>query len=117
MSGEKKAEKKKSKKIIKKVVFMGPQGVGKTTLIHRLMEDLFQTDYQPTVSPQFSIHETKTHVFQFWDTSGNEMYQSFTQYYLRGADLCVLVYNIVDLVSYYDLTLWRDFYLSVQANK
>lgn len=40
--------------------------------------------------------------------SGQELYRSLAQQYYRGADCCVLVFDVTDPISFENLDQWRD---------
>lgn len=45
---------------------------------------------------------------QLWDTAGQERFQSLGLAFYRGADACVLVYDVSDAASFQKLSYWRD---------
>ena len=49
---------------------------------------------------------------QCWDTAGQEQYFSLNTVFYKGANCCVLVYDITDLASFASLAQWRDRFLS-----
>ena len=49
--------------------------------------------------------------FQIWDTAGQERFQSLGGAFYRGADCCVLVYDITNAKSFESLESWRDEFL------
>lgn len=53
--------------------------------------------------------------FQIWDTAGQERFQSLGVAFYRGADCCVLVFDVVSPTSFKDLDSWRDEFL-IQAS-
>lgn len=55
------------------------------------------------------------HKFQIWDTAGQERFQSLGVAFYRGADGCVLVYDVTSSHSFKSLDSWRDEYL-IQAS-
>jgi Ras-related protein Rab-7A len=55
------------------------------------------------------------HSPQLWDTAGQERFQSLGVAFYRGADCCVLVYDVNNSKSFEALDSWRDEFL-VQAN-
>lgn len=59
-----------------KLVFLGDQGVGKTSMITRFMYDTFDTGYQATIGIDFLSKtmylEDRTVRLQLWDTAGQE---------------------------------------------
>jgi Ras-related protein Rab-7A len=52
---------------------------------------------------------------QIWDTAGQERFQSLGVAFYRGADCCVLVYDVNNSKSFEALDSWRDEFL-IQAN-
>jgi len=59
-----------------KLVFLGDQSVGKTSIITRFMYDTFDTRYQATIGIDFLSKtmylEDRTVRLQLWDTAGQE---------------------------------------------
>ena len=51
---------------------------------------------------------------QIWDTAGQERFQSLGVAFYRGADCCVLTYDVTDPESFKSLDSWRDEFL-IQA--
>lgn len=52
---------------------------------------------------------------QLWDTAGQERFQSLGVAFYRGADCCVLVYDVNNSKSFETLDSWRDEFL-IQAS-
>ncbi|KAG5986574.1 hypothetical protein E4U43_005456, partial [Claviceps pusilla] len=50
-----------------------------------------------------------------WDTAGQERFQSLGVAFYRGADCCVLVYDVNNAKSFEALESWRDEFL-IQAS-
>ena len=51
------------------------------------------------------------HVTQVWDTAGQERFRSLGVAFYRGADCCLLVYDVTDPHSFSTLDEWRDEFL------
>jgi len=54
---------------------------------------------------------------QIWDTAGQERFQSLGGAFYRGADCCVIVYDITNAKSFESLDTWRDEFLLQGAPK
>jgi len=54
-------------------------------------------------------------VLQIWDTAGQERFQSLGVAFYRGADCCVLVFDVTNANSFKTLDSWRDEFL-IQAS-
>lgn len=51
------------------------------------------------------------HARQLWDTAGQERFQSLGVAFYRGADCCVLVFDVNSSKSFETLDSWRDEFL------
>lgn len=95
-----------------KVVVLGDSGVGKTTIIHHYINNEFRADFKSTIGADFSskiITENGISVdLQIWDTAGEERFHSVGAAFYRGADACILVYDITQQESFMKLQNWRD---------
>ena len=50
-------------------------------------------------------------IWQIWDTAGQERFQSLGVAFYRGADACLLVYDVTDPRSFDSLDSWRNEFL------
>jgi len=49
--------------------------------------------------------------WQIWDTAGQERFQSLGVAFYRGADCCVLVFDVNSMKSFENLNNWREEFL------
>ncbi|CCH58508.1 hypothetical protein TBLA_0A07180 [Henningerozyma blattae CBS 6284] len=108
------------KKQILKVIILGDSGVGKTSLMHRYVNDKYSQQYKATIGADFltkevAIDNDTTATMQVWDTAGQERFQSLGVAFYRGADCCVLVYDVTNPKSFENIKSWRDEFL-IHAN-
>ncbi|KAJ4463034.1 putative Ras-related protein Rab-7A [Paratrimastix pyriformis] len=98
-----------------KVIFLGDQSVGKTSLLNQFIQKRFQKKYKATLGSDFFVKEVRvgetTVVMQIWDTAGQERFRSLGSSYFRGADLCCLVYDVTVGKSFDDLDNWKEEFL------
>merc|ERR1719461_2091110 len=59
--------------------------------------------------------EDKAVTLQIWDTAGQERFQSLGTAFYRGADCCVLVYDITDGKTFDSLSGWSEEFLGQAA--
>ncbi|KAI9491615.1 ras-related protein rab-6A-like protein [Zychaea mexicana] len=95
-----------------KLVFLGEQSVGKTSLITRFMYDTFDNTYQATIGIDFLSKtmylDDRTIRLQLWDTAGQERFRSLIPSYIRDSSVCVVVYDITNRNSFAHTTKWID---------
>mmetsp|Transcript_16562 Transcript_16562/g.51192 ORF Transcript_16562/g.51192 Transcript_16562/m.51192 type:complete len:185 (-) Transcript_16562:89-643(-) len=79
----------------------------------------FSSAYKATIGADFLTKEImiddKLVTLQIWDTAGQERFQSLGVAFYRGADACILVYDITQPKSFDNLDLWQEEFL-VQAS-
>jgi small GTP-binding protein len=96
-----------------KVVLVGNSGVGKTALVERVSEDIFQNSHVPTVGAQFISLELKIAdqpcILELWDTAGQEVFRSLVGFYARDAKGAFILFDVSSQKSFEDLGKWVEF--------
>ncbi|ORY98214.1 putative ras small monomeric GTPase Rab6 [Syncephalastrum racemosum] len=95
-----------------KLVFLGEQSVGKTSLITRFMYDSFDATYQATIGIDFLSKtmylEDRTVRLQLWDSAGQERFRSLIPSYIRDSSAAVVVYDISNRNSFLNTDKWVE---------
>ncbi|CAI9767009.1 unnamed protein product [Fraxinus pennsylvanica] len=95
-----------------KLVFLGDQSVGKTSIITRFMYDKFDTTYQATIGIDFLSKtmylEDRTVRLQLWDTAGQERFRSLIPSYIRDSSVAVIVYDVANRQSFLNTSKWIE---------
>jgi len=106
------------KKVLLKVIILGDSGVGKTSLMNQYVNKKFSNQYKATIGADFLTKEVMVDdrlvTMQIWDTAGQERFQSLGVAFYRGADSCVLVFDVNVAKTFENLDSWRDEFL-IQA--
>lgn len=97
-----------------KLVILGAQSVGKTSLVHRYVKNSFipPNKSQATVGASFlttRVHDPESGAtirLQIWDTAGQERFRSISKLYYRGADAAILCYDVSDRSSFEEMGRW-----------
>lgn len=115
-----------------KIVFLGDQGVGKTSLINRflyqkfdnaekvvyllfsfvffLMEFIFWE--KPTIGIDFITRpvqiQGRTIKLQLWDTAGQERFHSLIPSYIRDSNIAIMLYDITEKQSFINVNKWQE---------
>ncbi|UZJ56602.1 hypothetical protein CBS101457_005922 [Exobasidium rhododendri] len=96
-----------------KVVILGAQGVGKTSLVHRYTSGHFSASSVPStigasfLTKKLIVDDVKVRL-QLWDTAGQERFRSMAPMYYRGSNAAVIVYDITNPSSFQDVKTWID---------
>jgi Ras-related protein Rab-7A len=84
--------------------------------MNQYVTNRFSHQYKATIGADFLAKEIivgdKTVSLQIWDTAGQERFQSLGTAFYRGADVCILVYDITDRASFQALESWRNEFLN-----
>mmetsp|Transcript_1208 Transcript_1208/g.1719 ORF Transcript_1208/g.1719 Transcript_1208/m.1719 type:complete len:249 (-) Transcript_1208:195-941(-) len=95
-----------------KLVFLGDQSVGKTSIITRFMYDNFDRHYQATIGIDFLSKtmylEDRTVRLQLWDTAGQERFRSLIPSYIRDSSVAVVVYDVTNRASFLNTAKWVE---------
>jgi len=108
------------KKALLKVIILGDSAVGKTSLLQRYVEKKFDHRHKATIGADFLIKEVDingtTVTLQIWDTAGQDRFQTLGSAFYRGADACLLVFDITSQQSFSHISAWRDEF-AIQAGE
>ena len=89
-----------------KVIIIGPGAVGKTSILHRFVEDKFSFRYKLTIGADFLSKiiqkNNETIKLQIWDIGGQDRYKFLRQSFFDGANGALIVF---------DLSRWHTFEL------
>ncbi|XP_057762196.1 uncharacterized protein LOC130982275 isoform X1 [Arachis stenosperma] len=101
-----------------KVIVLGDSGVGKTSLMNQYVHKKFSQQYKATIGADFVTKELQIDdrlvtlqvgfLVQF---NGQERFQSLGVAFYRGADCCVLVYDVNVMKSFDSLENWHEEFL------
>ena len=95
-----------------KVVFLGDQSVGKTSIIHRFIYDSFEDNYQATIGIDFMSHkmyiEDKVIILNLWDTAGQERFKSLIPSYIKDAAVAIVIFDITSRQSFQSVEKWIE---------
>lgn len=97
-----------------KIVLIGDAAVGKSSLLLRYVDDIYEDNYTCTIGVDFKIKtldlDDRKVKLQIWDTAGQERFRPITNCYFRGAHGCLAVYDITNKESFSNVKTWiHDF--------
>lgn len=98
-----------------KIVVLGAAHVGKTCIINRFCNGVFNEKTLSTIGAGFYSHTVCINDFEvnlmIWDTAGEERFRSVAPSLLRGASGLILVYDITNPQSFKELDVYIQMFL------
>ena len=93
-----------------KLIFLGDQYVGKSSILNRFYQDKFEEDYQATIGLDFhsknvNVNGTTVRLL-LYDTAGQEKFKSLIPMYIRDANIIIVVYDITNKDSFVHTEHW-----------
>ena len=108
-----------------KLLLIGNSSVGKSSLLFRFVENVWDDNFVPTIGVDFVNYiiynfyiynqtqklktlevNGKKVKLQIWDTAGQERFKNITASYYRGGNGVLVVYDITDRDSFENLNSW-----------
>jgi small GTP-binding protein len=96
-----------------KLILGGDGGVGKTSMVHRFVEDAFQTDYKSTIGTSIMKKEcdfeglSSKVRFVIWDLAGQSQFKRVRQTYVENAEAGIVVFDVTRKETYDNLKNWN----------
>ena len=113
-----------------RVVIIGDSAVGKTSILNRIVSDVFNPYELSTVGANYQLItrtiDGRSIEIQVWDTAGQEKFRSLSPIYFRNAIAAIAVYDQTSKQSFLNLDNWikmftdiagTDSIIMVAANK
>ena len=101
-----------------KIIFVGDAGVGKTTIISRIMDNPFNEAYEPSIGVDFMskniLFRGQNIKLQMWDTAGQEKYKGLIPSYVRNSSIVFLIYDVSVKTSFDNIPNWINFIRTIE---
>ena len=93
-----------------KVLLLGNSDVGKSSLLLRFVDSVWNDAFVPTIGVDFKVKtleiNNKKVKMQIWDTAGEERFRTVVSTYFRGAHGILLLYDVTNRDSFKNLENW-----------
>ena len=104
-----------------KLIFLGDQGTGKSSILNRFVDDKFDETYQATIGLDFQskniqIDNQDIHLL-LYDTAGQEKFRSLIPMYIRESQIVLFVYDITRKDSFNSIPKWFSDVLDIKSNE
>ena len=104
-----------------KIIFVGDAGVGKTSIINRIVDNPFNESYEMSIGVDFMSKNLRYHgqniKLQIWDSAGQEKYKGLIPSYVRNSSIVFVVYDISSKNSFNNVPSWISFIKSIENTK
>ena len=104
-----------------KMIVVGDQNTGKSCIINRYANNIFQENYQATIGLDFqtkivTINNQDVHL-TLYDTAGQEKFRSLIPLYIREAQIILIVYDVTNKESFESIPRWFSDILNVKNDE
>ncbi len=91
-----------------KLILVGNNNLGKSSIICQFIENKFSEEYLTTINQDKSIKEIKLKngeiiIFEIWDSIGQEEYRNVNKKFMKNTKIALLVYDITNQKSFEEL--------------
>jgi len=96
-----------------KILIIGERAVGKSSLLLRFTDDMFDPEQPCTIGVDFKVKTLTVEgdnkvKLAIWDTAGQERFRTLTPSYYRGAQGVILVYDVSNRATFTKLDMWLN---------
>lgn len=105
-----------------RVVLLGEATVGKTSLLRRYTENVFDEEYKQTLGTTFAnrdiyVKDDERNVrrvrLSIWDMGGQSTYRELRRQYMKGASASIIVYDVTRPESFMAMNNWFESFREV----
>jgi len=94
-----------------KLLLVGPERAGKTTLLHQFCTRQYVSAAPMTLGVDLVVmgaEDERSHgmSLQLWDTAGHERYASVSRRFYKDAAAALVVFDLTDLISFQAVDMW-----------
>ena len=96
---------------IYKVLLLGDTTVGKTCILLKYTDKIFQETHMMTIGLDYRLKTMKLKSgkdvkLQIWDTAGQDRFRSITKNYYKGSHGIILIYDVTSLKTFENVKSW-----------
>ncbi len=106
--------------IMKKISMLGDLAVGKTSLVHRYVFNVFGDEYLSTIGTKVAkkklTYDNRNIILMIWDIAGETTFNHIRKAYFRGAEAGLVVADITRKETLDDLTDWISSFKDITNN-
>ena len=104
-----------------KVVILGDEAVGKTSLFYRYIHNKFENSYKQTLGTEILLKELSLNdekvILQIWDVAGGSYFKRYREKYYNNATGALLVFDLTRRKTFDHLTQWLEEFETTLSKK
>ena len=94
-----------------KVLLLGDSTVGKTCVLLKYTDKIFQDTHMMTIGLDYRLKSMKLKngldvKLQIWDTAGQDRFRSITKNYYKGSNGIILIYDVTNKRTFENVKSW-----------
>ena len=110
-----------SEEIRYKLIVIGDELVGKTSILNRFKSNQFNAIYEPTVGLEFQsipiLIDDQSVNLLLYDVSGHQKFRSLIPLYASDVNIILLIYDISKIESFNNIDKWFSFLNNINKNE
>lgn len=105
-----------------RIVLLGEATVGKTSLLRRYTENVFNEEYKQTIGTTFATKDVDARDdensvrkvrLSIWDMGGQSTYRELRRQYMKGASAAIIVYDVTKPETFMAMNNWFESFREV----
>ena len=105
-----------------RIVLLGEAGVGKTSLVRRYTENVFDEEYKQTIGTTFATKDidvtgsdgtVRKVRLNVWDMGGQSTYRELRRQFMKGASAAIVVYDVTRPETFMAMNNWFESFKEV----
>ena len=110
------------KECIYKIILLGDNPVGKTSILLRYVDRIFREIYMITIGfdqrlKSIILKNGKSIKLQIWDTAGQDRFRTITKHYYKRMHGIILIYDVTDRRTFESIRNWVSIIREVATEK
>ena len=103
-----------------KLMILGEQYSGKTSLMNRITSNTFYNTYSATIGVDYTNikydYEDKIYNISLWDTSGQDKFNFLLNSYFNSVSGAIIVYDITSISSFNAVKKWIEEFRNIKKD-